>query len=83
MFFRPDHRLSQQIAAELGNLHNEQIKKPEQNFFPPLVLQVLGWFIHACEFILCLHVFRQTGPPRRVDCLAPPSVGQIKMEASR
>ena len=40
-------------------------------------------FIYAYELMLCLHVFRQTGPPRRVDCLAPPSVCHIKTEASR
>ena len=40
-------------------------------------------FIHAYELMLGLHVFRQTGPPRRVDCLAPPSVCHIKTEASR
>ena len=28
-------------------------------------------FIHAYELMLDLHVFRQTGPPRLVDCLAP------------
>ena len=39
--------------------------------------------IYAYELMLCLHVFRQTGPPRRVDCLAPPSVCHIKTEASR
>ena len=39
-------------------------------------------FIHAYELMLGLHVFRQTGPPRRVDCLAPPSVYHIKTEAS-
>ena len=42
-----------------------------------------GLFIYAYELMLCLHVFRQTGPPRRVDCLAPPSVCHIKTEASR
>ena len=40
-------------------------------------------FFHAYELMLGLHVFRQTGPPRRVDCLAPPSVCHIKTEASR
>ena len=40
-------------------------------------------FIHAYELMLGLHVFRQTGPPRWVDCLAPPSVCYIKTEASR
>ena len=40
-------------------------------------------FIHAYEFTLCLHVFRQTGPPRRVDCLAPPPVCHMKMEGFR
>ena len=40
-------------------------------------------FIHAYELMLGLHVFRQTGPPRRVDCLAPPSVCHTKTEASR
>ena len=40
-------------------------------------------FIDAYELILSLHVFRQTGPPRRADCLAPPPVCHIKMEASR
>ena len=40
-------------------------------------------FIHAYELMLGLHVFRQTGPPRRVDFLAPPSVCHIKTEASR
>ena len=40
-------------------------------------------FIHAYELMLGLHVFRQTRPPRRVDCLAPPSVCHIKTEASR
>ena len=39
-------------------------------------------FIHAYELVLGLHIFRQTGPPRRVDCLAPPSVCHIKTEAS-
>ena len=39
--------------------------------------------IHAYELMLGLHVFRQTGPPRRVDCLAPPSVFHMKTEASR
>ena len=38
---------------------------------------------HAYELMLGLHVFRQTGPPRRVDCLAPPSVCHIKTRASR
>ena len=38
-------------------------------------------FVHAYELMLCLHAFRQTGPPRRVDCLAPSSVVHIKMEA--
>ena len=33
--------------------------------------------------MLGLHVFRQTGPPRRIDCLASPSVCHMKMEASR
>ena len=40
-------------------------------------------FIHAYELMLCLHIFRQTGPSRRLDCLAPPPVCHIKMEASR
>ena len=40
-------------------------------------------FYYAYELMLCLHVFRQTGPPRRVDCPAPPSVCHIKTEASR
>ena len=40
-------------------------------------------FIYAYELMLGLHVFRQTGPPRWVDCLAPPSVCHMKMEASR
>ena len=40
-------------------------------------------FIHAYELMLCLHVFCQTGPPRRVDCLASPSVCHMKTEASR
>ena len=44
---------------------------------------ISGYFIYAYELMLCLHVFRQTGPPRRVDCLAPPSVCHIKTEASR
>ena len=39
-------------------------------------------FIHAYELMLGLHVFRQTGPPRRVDCLVPPSVCLIKTVAS-
>ena len=43
----------------------------------------LNSFIHAYELMLGLHVFRQTGPPRRVDCLAPPSVCHIKTKASR
>ena len=30
------------------------------------------FFIYAYEFMLGLHVFRKTGPPRRVDCLIPP-----------
>ena len=42
-----------------------------------------GRFVHSYELMLGLHVFRQTGPPRRVDCLAPPSVCHIKTEASR
>ena len=40
-------------------------------------------FIYACELMLGLHVFRQTGPPRRIDCLASPPVCHMKMEASR
>ena len=40
-------------------------------------------FIYAYELMLGLHVFRQTGPPRRVDCLAPPPVCHIMMEACR
>ena len=46
-------------------------------------LKLMISFIHAYELMLGLHVFRQTGPPRRVDCLAPPSVCHIKTEASR
>ena len=38
--------------------------------------------IHAYELMLGLHVFRHTGPPRRVDCLAPPSVCHIKDETT-
>jgi len=26
---------------------------------------------HSNTEAVCLHVFRQTGPPQRVDCLAP------------
>ena len=40
-------------------------------------------FIHAYELILGLYVFRQTGPPQLVDCLVPPLVCYMKMEASR
>ena len=40
-------------------------------------------FIHAYKLTLGLHVFRQTGPPRRVGCLTPLSVCHIKTEASR
>ena len=32
--------------------------------------------------MLCLHVFRHTGPPQWVDCMAPPPVCHINMEAS-
>ena len=39
-------------------------------------------FIHAYELMVGLHVFRQTGLPRRVDCLAPPSVCHIKTKTS-
>ena len=39
--------------------------------------------IHEYELMLSLLVFRQTGPPQRVDCLAPPSVCHIETEASR
>ena len=38
-------------------------------------------FIYAYELMLGLHVFRQTEPPRRVDCLAPPPACHMKMEA--
>ena len=41
------------------------------------------YYYYAYELMLGLHVFRQTGPPRRVDCSAPPSVCHIKTEASR
>ena len=43
---------------------------------------LLHSFIHAYELMLGLDDFRQTGPPRRVDCFAPPSVCHIKTEAS-
>ena len=52
------------------------------NFFD-LDSLTLAPFIQAYELKLGLHVFRQTGPPRRVDCLTPPSVSHIKTEASR
>ena len=40
--------------------------------------------LYLCvEFMLGLNVFRQTGPPRRVDGLASPPVYHMKMEASR
>ena len=48
-----------------------------------VITKVTSIVIHAYELMLGLHVFRQTGPPRRVDCLAPPSVCHIKTEASR
>ena len=37
---------------------------------------------YAYELMVGLHVFCQTDPPRLVDCLAPPPVCHIKMEAS-
>ena len=40
-------------------------------------------FILTYELILGLHVFCQTGPPQRVDCLAPPHVCHMTMKASR
>ena len=46
-------------------------------------LGTVARFIHAYELMLGLHVVRQTGPPRRVDWLAPPSVCHTKTEASR
>ena len=55
------------------------VRRASANFF----IDSKDSFIHAYELLLGLHVFRQTGPPRRVDCLAPPSVCHIKMEASR
>ena len=54
-----------------------QIDDELLNFLPG------SYYYYAYELMLCLHVFRQTGPPRRVDCLAPPSVCHIKTEASR
>ena len=57
-------------------------RRPENYDFTKL-FNVTDLFIYAYELMLCLHVFRQTGPPRRVDCLAPPSVCHIKTEASR
>ena len=39
--------------------------------------------IYAYEFVLGLHVFRQTGPPRQIDWLALPPVYHMKMETSR
>ena len=41
------------------------------------------YILDAHELMLGLHDFRQTGPPRRVDCLAPPPVCHMKMKASR
>ena len=39
-------------------------------------------FIYACELMLGLHVFRQIGPPRRIDCLASPHEdGDIPLSA--
>ena len=38
------------------------------------------WYEH--ELILGLQAFRQTGQPRRLDCLAPSPVCLMKMEAS-
>ena len=36
-------------------------------------------FIYAYELMLCLHVLRQTGPPRRLDYSALPSVYHVKI----
>ena len=43
----------------------------------------VGYFIYAYELMLGLHVFRQTGLPRPVDCLDPLPICYIKIEASR
>ena len=34
---------------------------------PEVIIRRIIHFIHAYELMLGLHVFRQTGPPRRVD----------------
>ena len=58
------------------------VVKQEQNYI--LFLLILAQlFVYAYELMLCLHVFRQTGLPRRIDCLAPPSVCHIKTKAFR
>ena len=44
---------------------------------------ILQLVIDAYEFMVCLHVFRQTGPLQRVSCSVPVPVCHIKMETSR
>ena len=38
-----------------------------------VLIRLNNCLIHAYKLMLCWHVFRQTGPPRRVDCLAHPT----------
>ena len=77
-------------AVPLKNIETETVAEALLDVYsrlgiPEEVLSDLGTHshIHAYELMLGLHVFRHTGPPRRVDCLAPPSVCHIKTEASR
>ena len=83
---------SDNCSCKANSFTEDRQKLQEINFsFKKLLKEVTNLkyelaiysFIHAYELMLGLHVFRQTGPPRRVDCLAPPSVCHIKTEASR
>ena len=47
------------------------------------IYRLIFYFISANELMLGLHVFRETGPPRRVDCLIPLSVCHMKIKPSR
>ena len=55
---------------------------PARGFTPGVGNQQAFYsYYHAYELMLGLRVFRQTGPPQRVDCLAPSLVCHMKMEA--
>ena len=87
----PGHHMQSVAAVDLilkdgsGVLEElSHLQFPEFGESPKIIMMIAIFaFIYAYELMLGLHVFCQTGPQRRVDCLAPPSVCHIQMESSR